>query len=56
MKESDVVAAGDTLCTISAMKMEVKVTAPVAAKVSKICGNVGDKVVEGALLMVLAPE
>ena len=54
VKEGQVVAAGDTLCTISAMKMEVKVTAPFNAKVSGLSVAAGTRVVEGALLLTLA--
>mmetsp|Transcript_2121 Transcript_2121/g.4005 ORF Transcript_2121/g.4005 Transcript_2121/m.4005 type:complete len:110 (-) Transcript_2121:91-420(-) len=52
--EGDLVDAGDTLVTISAMKMEVKVTAPFAGKVSKMHVPVGGRVVEAALLVTLA--
>ena len=53
--EGQVVAAGDTLCTISAMKMEVKVTSPFAGKVVGLNVAAGTRVVEGALLLTLAP-
>ena len=52
--EGDKVAAGDTLCTISAMKMEVKCTAPFDGKVAGLSVAVGTRVVEGALLLTLA--
>ena len=55
------VSAGDTLVTVSAMKMEVKVTAPAAAapaaggwKVVALDVPMGGRVVEGALLVTLA--
>jgi pyruvate carboxylase len=47
------VAAGDTLVTVSAMKMEVKVTAPFSGYVKAVHIPVGDRVVEGALLITL---
>ncbi len=50
------VAAGDVLCTISAMKMEVKVTAPGTGKVAEIHAPSGTRVVEGALLVTLVLE
>ena len=53
IKEGDTVKAGDTLCTVSAMKMEVKVTAPRDATVSSLAIQVGTRVVEGALLVTL---
>ena len=55
VNEGQVVAAGETLCTISAMKMEVKVTSPFAAKVTGLSVVAGTRVVEGALLLTLAP-
>ena len=51
--EGQAVAAGDTLCTVSAMKMEVKVTAPFDGKVAALSVAVGTRVVEGALLLTL---
>lgn len=48
------VKAGDVLCTVSAMKMEVKVSAPVDGKVASIAVPApGYRVVEGALLLTL---
>ena len=54
----DVVAAGDTVVTVSAMKMEVKVTAPGAGnwRVSSLHVPSGDRVVEGALLVTLEQQ
>ena len=49
------VAEGDNLMTVSAMKMEVHVKAPFAAKVAKLQVAPGDKVIEGALVAVLKP-
>lgn len=53
VSEGKQVAAGDVLCTISAMKMEVKVTAPAAGTVTVISAPTGTRVVEGALLISL---
>ena len=49
-KEGQLVKAGDVLCIISAMKMEVKVSAPVDGKICVEATSVGYRVVEGALL------
>jgi pyruvate carboxylase len=49
----DSVKAGDTLMIVSAMKMEVKVTAPFDTTVELIETPAGTRVVEGALLMKL---
>ena len=53
---SQVVSAGDTLCTISAMKMEVKVTAPFDGKVASLSVVVGTRVIEGALLLTITKK
>jgi biotin carboxyl carrier protein len=47
------VAAGDTLLTVSAMKMEVKVTAPADGLIASIHVEVGARVVDGALLVCM---
>ena len=47
------VAAGEVLCVVSAMKMEVKVTAPAPALVLSVSVASGARVVEGALLITL---
>lgn len=55
-KAGATVRAGDILCTVSAMKMEVKVTAPHDGVVKQLhCDAVGTRVVEGALLMIIEP-
>ncbi len=54
VSERSQVAAGDILCVISAMKMEVKVTAPYAGTITGLSVNVGTRVVEGALLITLS--
>lgn len=51
--EGQRVSGGDVLCTISAMKMEVKVTAPGSGTVKTVNAPAGTKVVEGALLVTL---
>ena len=51
--EGQAVKAGDTLCTVSAMKMEVKVTAPADGVVKELAVAAGTRVVEGALLMTM---
>jgi len=51
VKEGDVVQAGDVICTVSAMKMEVKVSANADGKVSSMHISVGTRVIEGALLL-----
>lgn len=51
--EGQMVHAGDVLCTVSAMKMEVKVTAPRDCKIDSISAGPGTRVVEGALIVTL---
>ena len=53
VQEGQVVLSGAVLCTISAMKMEVKVTAPFDCTVLSVTLPAGEKVVEGALLFNL---
>lgn len=50
------VVAGDTLVTVSAMKMEVKVTAPFTGVVAALHVPLGGRVVEGALLVTLQKQ
>jgi biotin carboxyl carrier protein len=54
VKVGQQVSSGDVLATVSAMKMEVKVTATRDGVVKEICIDVGTRVVEGALLVTLA--
>ncbi|MCR6031366.1 pyruvate carboxylase [Nocardioides sp. zg-579] len=52
--EGDTVAAGDTVATIEAMKMEASITAPVAGRVERVALD-GTQAVEGGdLVLVLA--
>eukprot|EP00606_Chrysophyceae_sp_TOSAG23-5_P001599 GSChrysophyteH2.ASY1.ANO1.821.1 assembled CDS len=55
VKPGQAVKAGDTLMVISAMKMEVKSTAPCDGKVGKIHVDAAARVVEGCLLCTVAP-
>merc|ERR1712196_469113 len=52
-KSGDKVKEGDVLCIISAMKMEVKVSAPADGVIDLESTTVGYRVVEGALLFSL---
>ena len=51
--EGDQVAAGDTLATIEAMKMEAGITAPAAGTVSRVAISQVQQVEGGDLLVVL---
>jgi pyruvate carboxylase len=51
VKEGQKVNQGDTLCTVSAMKMEVKVTSPIDGTIKSLSVSIGTRVIEGALLM-----
>ena len=54
VKEGQEVAAGDVLCVVSAMKMEVKVSAPRDGKIASVSiPAVGYRIVEGALLFTM---
>jgi len=54
VKVGQSVVAGEVLCVVSAMKMEVKISAPADAVVTTIAiPQIGYRVVEGALLMGL---
>ena len=54
VKEGQAVKTGDTLAVVSAMKMEVKSTAPFDGTVTSLSVAAGTRVVEGALLLKLA--
>lgn len=54
VKVGQSVSSGDVICVVSAMKMEVKVSAPCDGIISSIAiPAVGYRVIEGALLMSL---
>jgi len=50
----DSVAAGDDLVVIEAMKMELPVQSPAAGRVKSVSVVVGDQVLDGTVLVVLA--
>ena len=52
-REGDQVAAGDTIATIEAMKMEAGITAPQAGTVSRVAIGGVQQVEGGDLLVVL---
>lgn len=52
-KPGDVVAEGDTLATIEAMKMEIPVVSPFAGKIAEIRFSEGEVIAENALLAVV---
>jgi biotin carboxyl carrier protein len=52
----DLVAAGDTLLAIEAMKMEHEVRAPSAGRVREVDVAAGDQVEAGRLLVVVDEE
>jgi 3-methylcrotonyl-CoA carboxylase alpha subunit len=54
--EGDVVAKGQPLITLEAMKMEHAMTAPFAGKVERLTVKVGDQTAEGVTLAVLVRE
>ena len=56
VSEGDVVAAGDALITLEAMKMENELRAPQAGTVTKLGAGVGATVDGGTLLVVIAPD
>lgn len=51
--EKQTLQAGDVICVISAMKMEVKVTAPFNCTIGNLHVAQGTRVVEGALLCTI---
>jgi pyruvate carboxylase len=52
--EGSVVAAGESVATIEAMKMEAAITAPIAGRVSRVAIPVTQQVEAGDLLVVVA--
>jgi urea carboxylase len=55
VQPGDVVAAGQPLLALEAMKMESRVYAPTAGVVAEILARPGDQVEAGTVLLVLAP-
>ena len=55
VEEGAEVAAGDTVATIEAMKMEASITAPVAGTVERIAISGTQQVEGGDLVLVIAP-
>jgi hypothetical protein len=53
VKGGDLVAEGDLLCILEAMKMRLEVTAPKSAKVQRLAVNVAETVHLGQLLLQL---
>lgn len=51
----DRVAAGDPVVIVEAMKMEIPVESPVAARIDELLVNEGDPVQEGQLIAKLTP-
>ena len=51
-----VVATGDVLAVMEAMKMEHSLTAPRDGQVAEVPVHVGEQVEEGALLIILEPQ
>ena len=56
VKAGDEVAAGETVATIEAMKMEASITAPVAGTVSRLAISAVEQVQGGDLLVVIEPK
>lgn len=56
VKEGDVVAKGDTLCIVEAMKLMNEIEAPTAGKVVKILGADGQVVEFGEVLFLIDPS
>ncbi|HLN76118.1 MAG TPA: pyruvate carboxylase [Nocardioidaceae bacterium] len=55
VEEGATVAAGDTVATIEAMKMEASITAPVAGKVERVAIQATQQVEGGDLVLVISP-
>ncbi|MBP3036873.1 pyruvate carboxylase [Arthrobacter sp. zg-ZUI100] len=56
VKAGEEVAAGETVATIEAMKMEASITAPVAGTVSRLAISAVEQVQGGDLLVVIEPS
>jgi 3-methylcrotonyl-CoA carboxylase alpha subunit len=55
VKPEQSVAAGDRLLVLEAMKMEQRLTAPLAGTIKAIHVREGDQVSDGAVLVEIAP-
>ena len=55
MSAGDEVAAGDTIATIEAMKMEASITTSVAGRVSRVCVSGTGQLEGGDLVVVVDP-
>lgn len=56
VKEGDVVAKGDTLCIVEAMKLMNEIEAPSAGRVVKVLGADGQVVEFGEVLFLIDPS
>ncbi|MET4061326.1 pyruvate carboxylase [Arthrobacter sp. UYP6] len=56
VKEGDDVAAGETVATIEAMKMEASITAPVSGTVARLAISAVEQVQGGDLLVAIDPK
>jgi biotin carboxyl carrier protein len=50
-----VVAAGDRIATLEAMKMEHAVSSPISGRVAELRARAGDQVARGDVLAVVEP-
>ncbi|KAG8458106.1 hypothetical protein KFE25_012766 [Diacronema lutheri] len=56
VKEGDVLAEGASLMTLSAMKMETAISAPIAGKVEQVTVAINEDVAQGDLLVKIVPS
>jgi 3-methylcrotonyl-CoA carboxylase alpha subunit len=56
VKPGQTVAAGDRLLVLEAMKMENRISAPVAGIVARVAVAEGDQIADGALLVEIETE
>ena len=54
--ESDQIKAGQVVCILESMKMEIEVIAPEAGRVSKLCRQQGQQVSPGQPLLIIEQE